>query len=119
MRRQVPCRAYSRKSEGAVWVAGGCKSWYLDKNGVNRAAWPASTLNYWLRTRRVKASDYELFEQPDRVSVTGLAQLAPGKPADVVIHKPGGKTVAIQCRHTLTDEQIGWFKAGSALNALK
>src|SRR5436309_4238239 len=66
-----------------------------------------------------KASDYELFEQPDRVSVTGLAQLAPGKPADVVIHKPGGKTVAIQCRHTLTDEQIGWFKAGSALNALK
>src|SRR6184192_1409928 len=57
-----------------------------------------------------KASDYELFEQPDRVSVTGLAQLAPGKPADVVIHKPGGKTVAIQCRHTLTDEQIGWFK---------
>jgi aconitate hydratase len=66
-----------------------------------------------------KASDYDLFEQPDRVSVTGLAQLAPGKPADVVIHKPGGKTVAIQCRHTLTDEQIGWFKAGSALNALK
>src|SRR5712691_10737324 len=65
-----------------------------------------------------KASDYDLFEQPDRVSVTGLAQLAPGKPADVVIHKPGGKTVAIQCRHTFTDEQIGWFKAGSALNAL-
>src|SRR5882724_7936670 len=66
-----------------------------------------------------KASDYDLFEQPDRVSVTGLAQLAPRKPADVVIHKPGVKTVAIQCRHTFTDEQIGWFKAGSALNALK
>jgi len=36
----------------------------------------------------------------------------------VVITKPGGKTVSIQCLHTLTDEQIGWFKAGSALNAL-
>jgi hypothetical protein len=23
----------------------------------------------------------------------------------------------IQARHTLTDEQIGWFRAGSALNA--
>jgi hypothetical protein len=37
----------------------------------------------------------------------------------VVITKPGGKAVTIQCLHSLTDEQIGWFKAGSALNALK
>ena len=66
-----------------------------------------------------KASDYDLIEQDDRVSVTGLAQLAPGNPVTVVITKPGGKAVTIQCLHTLTDEQIGWFKAGSALNALK
>jgi aconitate hydratase len=66
-----------------------------------------------------KPSDYDLIEQDDRVSVTGLAHLAPGKPVTVVITKPGGKSVTIQCQHTLTDEQIGWFKAGSALNALK
>ena len=66
-----------------------------------------------------KASDYDLIEQDDRVSVTGLAQLAPGKPVTVVITKPGGKTATSQCLHSLTDEQIGWFKAGSALNALK
>ena len=65
-----------------------------------------------------KTSDYDLFEQPDRVSVRGLAALAPGKPVEVVIHKPGGKTVSIQCLQTMTEEQIGWFKAGSALNAL-
>ncbi|HYM66766.1 MAG TPA: aconitase family protein, partial [Patescibacteria group bacterium] len=65
-----------------------------------------------------KTSDYDLFEPADRVSVRGLAGLAPGKPVEVVIHKAGGKTVAIQCLHTMTDEQIGWFKAGSALNAL-
>jgi aconitate hydratase A / 2-methylisocitrate dehydratase len=65
-----------------------------------------------------KFSDYDLFEQPDRVSVRGLAALSPGKPVEVVIHKPEGRTVAIECRHTMTDEQIGWFKAGSALNAL-
>jgi aconitate hydratase len=63
--------------------------------------------------------DYDLFEQADRVSVRGLSALAPGKPVEVVITKPGGKTVTIACNHTLTDEQIGWFKAGSALNALK
>ncbi|WP_433338896.1 flavin-containing monooxygenase [Spirillospora sp. CA-294931] len=49
-----------RKSEGAVWVAGGCTSWYLDENGVNRAAWPASTVNYWLRTRRLDPDDFEI-----------------------------------------------------------
>ena len=52
------------------------------------------------------------------MSIRGLASLAPGKPVEVVIHKPGGKTVAIRCNHSMTEEQIGWFKAGSALNAL-
>ena len=66
-----------------------------------------------------KPGDYDLFEQSDRVTIRGLSALAPGKPVDVVIHKPGGQTVALQCEHTLTDEQIGWFRAGSALNALK
>jgi aconitate hydratase A / 2-methylisocitrate dehydratase len=62
--------------------------------------------------------DYESFEQPDRVSVVGLQALAPGRPVEVRIHKPGGRTVAIQTRHSLTEEHIGWFRAGSALNAL-
>jgi aconitate hydratase len=65
-----------------------------------------------------KATDYDLFEAADKVSVRGLAALAPGKPVEVVIHKPDGRTVTIECLHTMTDEQIGWFKAGSALNAL-
>jgi cation diffusion facilitator CzcD-associated flavoprotein CzcO len=48
------------KSEGSVWTAGGCVSWYLDSNGVNRALWPASTVNFWLRMRRVRPSDFRL-----------------------------------------------------------
>ena len=62
--------------------------------------------------------EYDLFEEKDRVSVTGLAGLVPGKPVDVILHKPEGKTVKIQTRHSLTEPQIQWFKAGSALNAL-
>ena len=31
------------------------------------------------------ASDYDLIEQGDRISVTGLGQLAPGKPVTVVL----------------------------------
>jgi aconitate hydratase len=63
-------------------------------------------------------TDYELFEQDDRVSVVGLAGLAPDRPVEVRLHKPDGRTVRLQARHTLTEEQIGWFRAGSALNAL-
>jgi aconitate hydratase len=62
--------------------------------------------------------DYDLFEQADRVSVVGLAALAPGRPVEVRIHKADGRTLTIQARHSLTEEHIGWFHAGSALNAL-
>ena len=34
------------------------------------------------------------------------------------IHKPDGRTVTIQARHSLTAEHIEWFRAGSALNAI-
>ena len=62
-------------------------------------------------------ADYEKVEQGDRVSVTGLHVLEPGKPLTVVVRKPDGRTVAVEARHTLTREQIAWFRAGSALNA--
>jgi cation diffusion facilitator CzcD-associated flavoprotein CzcO len=45
---------------GAVWNAGGCHSWYLDENGVNRAVWPGFSWRYWLRTRRVRTEDYHM-----------------------------------------------------------
>jgi aconitate hydratase len=62
--------------------------------------------------------DYEKIEQQDRISVTGLAKLAPGKPVEVVIHKADGHALTIRANHSMTDQQIAWFKAGSALNAL-
>jgi aconitate hydratase len=62
--------------------------------------------------------DYDKFEQNDRVGVVGLSGLAPGKPVEVVIHKADGKELKIKANHSLTEQQIGWFMAGSALNAL-
>ncbi len=63
-------------------------------------------------------SDYDQIEQEDRVSVTGLSDLAPGKPISVTIHKKDGKDITIQANHSMTEPQIKWFRAGSALNAL-
>jgi cation diffusion facilitator CzcD-associated flavoprotein CzcO len=48
------------KSRGSVWLKGGCASWYLDSEGVNRSLWPASTVNFWLRMRRVRPADFIL-----------------------------------------------------------
>ena len=62
--------------------------------------------------------DYDLNEQPDRISIKGLQGLAPGKPVQVIIHKPDGKEIPIQTNHSITEQQVAWFKAGSALNAL-
>jgi phytoene dehydrogenase-like protein len=40
------------------WSAGGCRSWYLDPDGVNRALWPGFSFEYWARTRRARRSAY-------------------------------------------------------------
>ncbi|GAA0516015.1 4-hydroxyacetophenone monooxygenase [Saccharopolyspora subtropica] len=44
----------------AVWSVGGCRSWYLDENGVNRTIWPGFTWKYWLRTRKANPADFEI-----------------------------------------------------------
>jgi aconitate hydratase len=62
-------------------------------------------------------NDYDKIEMNDRLSVVDLTNLAPGKPVTVIIHKAGGD-VKIQANHSMTAQQITWFKAGSALNAL-
>ncbi len=63
-------------------------------------------------------ANYEQIDQEDRVSVTGLSELAPGKSVSVVIHKKDGKEITIQANHSMTEQQVKWFQSGSALNAL-
>jgi aconitate hydratase len=62
-------------------------------------------------------ADYDRFEQNDRVTISGLYALEPGTPVTVLIKKPEGRVEKIETRHSMTREQIAWFRAGSALNA--
>jgi len=48
-----------RDLAGTVWSTGGCRSWYMDEHGVNRTLWSGMTWQYWLATRRFKASEYK------------------------------------------------------------
>jgi aconitate hydratase len=64
-------------------------------------------------------STYDQIGEDDRISVLGLASLAPDTPVQCRIHKPDGSTVDFRCTHTFSPEQIEWFKAGSALNIIR
>lgn len=66
----------------------------------------------------VNANDYEKFQQNDKISILGLTQLAPQKNLVIKIDHEDGKSESIEVAHTLTQEQIEWFKAGSCLNKI-
>lgn len=67
----------------------------------------------------VDPADYDKVQETDRVSITGLASLAPGKNVNATLHHADGRKDAIALKHSLNAEQVEWFKAGSALNYLK
>jgi len=64
-------------------------------------------------------ADYERVRETDRISVTGLASLSPGAPLRVILHHEDGSEDDLAVHHTLNEEQIVWFRAGSALNVLR
>ncbi len=59
--------------------------------------------------------DYDKVCEGDRISVLGLAGLAPSKLLQCVVKHLDGKEERFSLNHTLTLEQVQWFKAGSAL----
>jgi cation diffusion facilitator CzcD-associated flavoprotein CzcO len=49
-----------RMTEGTVWVTGGCKSYYIDRNGHNSALWPTYTWPFRRRLREFDGAAYAL-----------------------------------------------------------
>lgn len=64
-------------------------------------------------------ADYDKIQEKDRVSIVGLANLRPNQPVEAIIEHADGKEDRIKLNHTMTDEHIEWFKAGSALNLIR
>ena len=67
----------------------------------------------------VNPADYDLIEAMDKITLHNLKDLAPGKDVRATITHEDGSSVDVQLAHTLNDEQIEWFKAGSALNVIR
>jgi cation diffusion facilitator CzcD-associated flavoprotein CzcO len=53
-------RRVQERMPGTVWTAGGCASWYIDRNGLNTTLWPGFTWDFRLRARRFREADYVL-----------------------------------------------------------
>lgn len=64
-------------------------------------------------------SDYDKIQPTDKISLLGLKNLTPGKPVQCEIKHKDGKVDKITLNHTMNEQQIEWFKAGSALNRMK
>jgi aconitate hydratase len=62
--------------------------------------------------------DYERVLVDDKVDIVDLAALAPGRPVKVVLHHVDGRDDEIETTHTMSEEHIAWYAAGSALNLL-
>lgn len=61
-------------------------------------------------------ADYDRIREDDRISVTGLATFAPGSRLTITLNHSDGTSESFEAVHTYNDHQIGWFKAGAALN---
>lgn len=63
-------------------------------------------------------SDYDLIQEDDRLSITGLQSFSPGKPLKLIINHSNGAQHECELNHSYNKAQIEWFKAGSALNLM-
>jgi len=64
-------------------------------------------------------TDYDKVKEDDLIDIRGLADFTPGNPLTVVLSHADGSKDEFAVNHTYNQQQIEWFKAGSALNLLR
>jgi aconitate hydratase len=65
------------------------------------------------------AADYDRVREDDTITLTNLRDLAPAVPVTAILHHKDGSADRVELNHTMNQEQIAWFRAGSALNLLR
>jgi aconitate hydratase len=63
--------------------------------------------------------DYDLVREDDTIDTLDLNEFAPDKQIHLKFTHADGSSDTIACNHTYNENQIEWFKAGSALNKIK
>ena len=63
--------------------------------------------------------DYDLIQEDDLICITELKELTPKAMLTITLHHNDESKHVFKAAHTLSEEQINWFKAGSALNTIQ
>ncbi|MDG5799828.1 aconitate hydratase [Marinilabiliaceae bacterium ANBcel2] len=66
-----------------------------------------------------KENDYDKIGEDDTINIIDLKELAPDRPLSIELLHSNGSSEIIKVLHTYNEQQIKWFKAGSALNLIK
>jgi len=133
----VPDTARSYKAKGLKWVAIGDENYGEGSSREHAALEPrhlggrAIIVKSFARIHETNlkkqgvlpltfanASDYDKIDPTDKISLLELKTLAPGKPVKCEIKHANGKKETILLNHSLNEQQIEWFKSGSALNRM-
>lgn len=133
----LPDLARAYKEAGVAWIAIGDENWGEGSSREHAAMEPrymggkAILVRSFARIHEANLkkqgvlpltfadpADYGKVRVDDTVDLTGLSQLAPGSTVTVTLHHADGSTDTFTANHTMSDEHIAWFKAGSALNLL-
>jgi len=64
-------------------------------------------------------NDYNLIQEDDTFNFVDLEAFAPGKPLTIEVVHSDGSVDVVMTKHTYNEQQISWYRAGSALNMIK
>jgi aconitate hydratase A / 2-methylisocitrate dehydratase len=135
---EVPKVARAYKAEGLRWVVVGDENYGEGSSREHAAMCPrhlgaaAVIVRSFARIHEtnlkkqgvlpltfVDPADYDKVLEDDRISIIGLTDLAEDVNLEIVLKHADGGQERFAVAHTMTDDQIAWFKSGSALNKIK
>ncbi|KAK2192001.1 hypothetical protein NP493_41g04038 [Ridgeia piscesae] len=134
----VPDTARSYKAKGVEWVVVGEQNYGEGSSREHAALEPrhlggrAIIVKSFARIHEtnlkkqgmlpltfVNPDDYDKIRPDDKVALLGLKEMTPGKNLVCRLTHSDGSTDEFPLNHTMNEQQITWFQAGSALNRMK
>lgn len=136
--KTIPAVARHYKKEGLGWIAVGDENYGEGSSREHAAMSPrflgckAVLVKSFARIHETNLkkqgilaltfknpADYDKIKAGDKIDIVGLADLKPESAVKIVIHHADGGEESIEGLQTMTEEQIEWFKEGSALNLIR
>lgn len=133
---EVPATARDYKARGIAWVVVGDENYGEGSSREHAAMEPrflggkAIIVKSFARIHEtnlkkqgmlpltfVNPADYDKIREGDRMSID-ITTLAPGSNVTLTVTHDDGNSETIELKHTMNEQQLGWFKAGSALNLI-